>query len=345
MDILSLTNESSNGNTCILVVADYFTKWTEAFALPDHQAMTVAEKLVTEVFVRFGVPVMLHSDQGREFRSELMSSLCKLLGTKATKTAPYHPRSDGQVERFNRTLLAMLSKLCDEHTEDWDDHLPYAMCAYRSTVSSTTGCSPNLMMLGRETNLPVDLMLLDANPRSFQCAVEYVEWVREAMVENHQRAREHLELSASRQKRYFDERARPRGLGVGDWVLRLYPPNLIRDKLNYSFVGPFLVVKKIGGVNYLVQRDKAATPITVHVDDLKAYHGPDAPDSWLTPDTPSFRETGIQCSGSDHEEEGGQRPAAGVDYPSLSCREEATIQGEGRPRRARKSPKRFGWDY
>ena len=121
MDILSIPVESSRGNSCILVISDYFTKWTEAFALQDHKAITVADVLVTEVFMRFGLPLVLHSDQGPEFRSDLMRELCELLEIKATHIihSPYHPRSDGQVERFNRTLL--LSKCCKHAQEEWDD--------------------------------------------------------------------------------------------------------------------------------------------------------------------------------------------------------------------------------
>ena len=68
-----------SGNTCVLVVADCFTKWTEAFALPDHQSMTVAEVMVTEKFSHFGTPMIIHTDQGREFESDLMPDICQLL--------------------------------------------------------------------------------------------------------------------------------------------------------------------------------------------------------------------------------------------------------------------------
>jgi len=55
------------------IISDYFTKWTEAFALPNHQTMTVADVLVKEIFLGFGVPVVLHIDQGPEFRSDLLA--------------------------------------------------------------------------------------------------------------------------------------------------------------------------------------------------------------------------------------------------------------------------------
>ena len=145
-DILSLPVETTQGNTCILVVCDYFTKWVEAFALSDHKAPTVADVLLTEVFLRFGVPRFIHSDQAPEFMSELMTELYQLLEIQRTRTCPYRPQSDGLVERFNRTLINMLSKFCDERQEDWDQHLPFLLCAYRATVNESTGCSPNLLV-------------------------------------------------------------------------------------------------------------------------------------------------------------------------------------------------------
>ena len=117
MDILTFKEETDQGNTCVLVISDYFTKWVEAFAMPNHTAITVADVLVTEVFTRIGLPLVLHSDQGQEFQSQLMEELYKLLEIGRTRTAPYHAQSDGLLERFNRTLIAMLSKLCAENKE------------------------------------------------------------------------------------------------------------------------------------------------------------------------------------------------------------------------------------
>ena len=108
IDILECP-QSSNGNSYVIVVCDYFTKWVEAYPVPNHTALTVADKLVNEFISRFGVPLEIHTDQGREFESILFSRLCEVLEVKKTRTTPYHPQSDGLVERFNRTILQMLS--------------------------------------------------------------------------------------------------------------------------------------------------------------------------------------------------------------------------------------------
>ena len=282
MDILSLTSETDDGNTCILVVTDYFTKWTQAIALPDHTALTVADALVVEIFLKFGTPLILHSDQGAEFQSELMKEVCRLLEIKQTRTSPYHPQSDGMVERFNRTLLDMLSKFCAENPKTWDHHLPYVLCAYRSTPHSSTGCSPNSLMLGREIALPIHLMLgNETGERPYSCHIEYVEWLKASMSENFELVRERLRKAAETQKKHYDQRAVLKTFKIGDWVLRTYPPNMSKNKLHYRNTGPYLVTDKVGEVNYVIQKSRTSGPITVHVNDIKEYKGDNNHFNWL----------------------------------------------------------------
>ena len=86
------------------------------------------------IVFRFGMPAVIHSDQGREFDNNLMQELCLLCGAHKTRTTPYHPASDGLVEHFNRTLLMMLAMFAGENRDNWDDLLPVVMMAYRSSV-------------------------------------------------------------------------------------------------------------------------------------------------------------------------------------------------------------------
>ena len=111
VDILGPLPKTKSGNRYILVLGDYFTRWMEAYAIPNQEAITVAQKLVDECFCRFSVPEQLHSDQGRQFESTLISEMCKILQIHKTRTTPYHPQSDGMVERFNRTLLSCVANV------------------------------------------------------------------------------------------------------------------------------------------------------------------------------------------------------------------------------------------
>ena len=118
IDILGPLPLTEAGNKYILIAADYFTKWVEAFSLPNQEARTIADVLVKEFVCRFGVPLSIHSDQGRNFESALFTEICHLIGIKKTRTTPYHPQSDGMVERFNQTLEMELSKFAEHQQKD-----------------------------------------------------------------------------------------------------------------------------------------------------------------------------------------------------------------------------------
>ena len=157
VDIAGPLPITTQGNRYICVVMDYFTKWPEAYALPNHEAETVAEVLVDQFFTRFGVPGELHSDQGREFESQVFQECCQLLGLRKTRTTPLRPQSDRMVERFNRTLTQVLATYCAEGQTNWDCRLPALLMAYRSAEHEATSYTPARLMLGRELQLPVDL--------------------------------------------------------------------------------------------------------------------------------------------------------------------------------------------
>ena len=91
LDVVGPLPETERGNKYILVVGDYFTKWMEAYPIPDQTVVTVADKLVNEFVCRFGVPTVLHSDQGRNFESCVFQEMCRVLGIHKTRTTPYNP--------------------------------------------------------------------------------------------------------------------------------------------------------------------------------------------------------------------------------------------------------------
>ena len=120
------------GNRWILVLTDHFTRWQDALALPDATAPVVAHALDERVFCYLGLPEQIHSDQGAQFESQLLSELCRLWGVDKTRTTPYHPQANGVVERNNRPLGDSLRTLLLGHNQtDWDALLPQLMRAYR----------------------------------------------------------------------------------------------------------------------------------------------------------------------------------------------------------------------
>ena len=167
IDILGPLVETPRGNQYVFVVVDQFSKWVECYALSDQTAETVASTLVTEFFGRLGCPLELHIDQGRNFESRLFKQMCDMLQIAKTRTTPYRPSANGQVERMNRTILQILRCFIQDQQTDWD--LGTVGMAIRSTVNLQTGFTPNFLMLGREVLQPIDLMNPDDKaPRTHQ---------------------------------------------------------------------------------------------------------------------------------------------------------------------------------
>jgi transposase InsO family protein len=117
-DILGELPITDRGNRYISVVSDYYSKWTEGFPMKNMEAETVAKIIEEQVLTRLGVPYAIHSDQETQFESRLFVEVCKLFGIEKSRTTPYHPKSDGMVGRFNKTLATMLSAYVDEHQKD-----------------------------------------------------------------------------------------------------------------------------------------------------------------------------------------------------------------------------------
>lgn len=118
MDILGPLPMTFSDNKYLLVVTDCFSKWVEAIPLRNIKANSVAEAFVSQVISRYGVPLEVHTDQGKCFESRLFQELSNLLGIKKTRTTALHPQSDGQVERQQRTIINYLTKFISSHQKD-----------------------------------------------------------------------------------------------------------------------------------------------------------------------------------------------------------------------------------
>ena len=235
----------------------------------------MARKLVDEMFCRFSPPKQLHSDQGRQFESLLLSEVCKLLGIQKSRTTAYHPQSDGLVERWNRTLLQSLSTMVDDHPEDWDECVRKICMAYNTSLHPTTGFTPFYLMFGRQAKLPVELLYgtpeRDEVPQS-----QYATDLKASLEEAYQQVREKSARKLERQKELYDQKVHGKPYKVSDyvWVLFPQPPRGRSKKLYRPWSGPFRVTKKLSDVNYRVQECKnRRRRMVIHFNRLKPYRG------------------------------------------------------------------------
>ena len=135
--------------------------------MPNQEATSVADTLVTGWFTKYGTPTYLHSDQGAQVESRLLQEVCQPLGIKKAQTTPLHPQRYGQSERSIKNLMKMLVMATQEQDE-WDTPFPFIPLVYRATPQESTGIIPNFLMFSRETAMPIDLMVRQARKQDFE---------------------------------------------------------------------------------------------------------------------------------------------------------------------------------
>ena len=244
VDILQLPL-TEQGNCYAAVFMDYFTKWPEAFAIPDQKATTIAKLFVEQIICRHGVPEELLSDRGANFLSTLIQEICCVLGVKKLNTSGYHPQTDGLVEKFNSTLISMIAKSCDVRDRDWDVHLPYLLFAYRVSAQESTKESPFFLVNGRDARIPTETALSYVRSPYAIDVEDYKEELLAGLSLAWKLASDHIKQAQVVQKTYYDRSAKEVNLKVGDRVMVFMPAEAQGKawKLSRPFHGPYRVLK------------------------------------------------------------------------------------------------------
>ncbi|XP_063075269.1 uncharacterized protein LOC134465509 [Engraulis encrasicolus] len=271
MDFLSLEPDSK-GVSNVLVVTDHFTRYAQAFPTTSQKAHVVAKVLMEKYFVHYGLPSRIHSDQGRDFESRLIRELLTLMGIRKSRTTPYHPQGDPQPERFNRTLISMLSTLGREKKRTWSQHVAHLVHAYNSTKSDATGYSPYRLMFGREARLPADLCF-GTSPDGVEdlSHTRYVTKLKEDLKQAYKLASEAANKRHQRNKRLYDQRVTFQSLQIGDRVLLRNLGLRGKHKLESKWChDPYIIVDKMPNlpVFKIKREDGSPGTKTMHRDHL-----------------------------------------------------------------------------
>ena len=279
VDVLGPLPLSNKKNLYLLVIGDYFTKWVDAIPMKNQKVTTIAHKIIDRIVTIFGVPMAIHSDQGRSFESEIFQEMCTILGIEKTRTTPYRPQSDGMIERANRTIADMLTAFVSKNQKDWDDLIPILMLAYRSSVHESTGISPNEMVFGRTIALPSDLVLGRVEPETENTnSSKFADSLADKLAKVHDLARQKLNLSCQNMIREYNTKLQLNSYTPGSPV---WLHTQKKSKLGYNWEGPYIVTKKINDVVYTVKKGPKSNPKTVHHNHLKPYKGKHLP-TWFS---------------------------------------------------------------
>jgi hypothetical protein len=229
-----------NGNKYILTFQDDLSKFSEAIAIPNQEADTIAKAFISRIILKHGPPVSLLTDQGTNFLSNLFKSVCKFLKIKKVQTCAFTPRSNGQLEKSHRGLAEYLRHYVNADQTNWDEWLDYATFTYNTTPHSTTGLTPFELIYGRKADLP---SAVRREPQPMYNFEDYVSELRFRLQASHAIARQSIKTKKEISKRYYDKNAKPVQFNVGDLVL-LKKVNK-ENKLSSLYEGPY----KISDIN------------------------------------------------------------------------------------------------
>ena len=273
MDIIGPLQLTARGNQYIVALTDHFTKFPAAKAIPSKSAENVA-RFMYETICTFGAFDSLITDQGREFINSVVDILTERFQINHRISSAYHPQTNGQRERDNRTLKDTLMKITDNN--DWDDMLPAALFAYRTSVHKSTSFSPFFAMYGQQAKLPCDI----TGERNQE---ELNEEVMESMIGINKEIKNKLSESISRaqekQKQYYDSRhAFKHDFKVGDKVLIINAARVhhMGGKMSPRFVGPYKIVNVLPKGRLQLQNIRTGKTLknVYNVSTVKLFHEP-----------------------------------------------------------------------
>lgn len=272
MDCVGPLPKTKAGNQFLLTVMCASTRFPEAIPLPKITAPVVSKALV-KFFSMFGLPKVVQSDQGTNFKSKVFAHVLKSLGIKHMTSSPYHPESQGALERFHQTLKAMLRKHCQVSEKDWDDGVPLVLFAAREAVQESLGFSPAALEFGHEVRGPLKVLRehLITPEKKVTNIPEYVSKLRDRLQQACSLVREALTSSQVRIKQHYDRKAVIHEFKPGDKVLILSP--IPGSSLSTKFSGPYVVERKLSETNYVVQTpDRRRRTRVCHANMMKLYH-------------------------------------------------------------------------
>ncbi|GFV22139.1 retrovirus-related Pol polyprotein from transposon opus [Trichonephila clavipes] len=265
---------SGRGHKYVLCRMDQHTRWPEAVPLRSLTAKNACDSLL-QIFSRTGIPSIIASDQGTNFKSALTQEFTKRIGSSPRFSCPGYPASNGLVERWNKVLKDMIHHVIREDPRSWDRQLPFLLFAYREVPNTATGVSPFRLLYGREARGPLAILKsswageIHLPTNISQSAADYLQ----EMKINMEKAAESASLTAAQKQKaygdYFNKRSSVKNFSIGEQVVLLIPDS--SNKIYARWAGPGEIIQHHPPHSYKVKLPDG-TVRHVHVNKIRKYH-------------------------------------------------------------------------
>ena len=279
-DIVGPLPISNNSNRYLLVFTDHFTKYAEVFAIKKQDADTIATHFVKDIICCYGAPEQLLTDRGKNFIGEVMKRVTNKLAVEQLRTSAVHPQTNGLTERFNKTLIAIISMFVSAHQKDWDKLLPFALYAYNTATHPSTKETPFYLMYSRIPN-PVENLFPETTLNQEMTLEERKKFIEDQFRETKREVEEFNNLVIQKRMRDAERVRIDSRFQIGDlvWLYNKTVKKGLVKKLSMPWHGPYRILKFVGPVTVLL-RNSANKTIRqpVHVSRLKKYNSPQLPE-------------------------------------------------------------------
>ncbi len=247
---------STQGSVYILVCVDHFSHFVVLAPLRNMSAVTAAHAIVSHLICPYSTPRALLSDNGTEFKNQILAGICSQYNIKQTFITAHHPASNGLVERTNRKVLEILRHLAGHLHETREDWLSQVAASINGSVNSSTGKTPHYIIFRFDKRLPYDVLLKSPSP--LYNPEDYFKLQLNSFQTIHASVREKLKASREEITQRQHLHATPITLNVGDSVMKRSPQRSC--KLAPKFMGPFLVTAKLHGSKFKVLDPSTVVP-------------------------------------------------------------------------------------
>ena len=265
LDIVGPLPISYTNNKYILTFQDDLTKYSEAIPICNNETKTVAETFVTNIVCRHGIPKSILTDQGSNFLSDMFKEVYKLLKIKKVQTTPYHPQTNGALERSHRTLAEYLRHYTNKDQLTWDTWIPYAMFVYNTTPHSSTNYTPHELLYGFPADIPTGLKQEPGISYNYD---NYANELKARLQHGYTIAREIIKTRKEKNKQYYDKNTKTKQFNLGEKVLL---KNYTRkNKFQPLWTGPYEIIKINSPENTTIKINNKNK--TIHNNNLKQFH-------------------------------------------------------------------------